>query len=33
MIYGGQRSGPLGDLWAFDPNTDTWREIETSTQA
>lgn len=27
VIYGGQRSGPLDDLWAFDVNTKTWREL------
>jgi len=31
MIYGGQRNGPLADLWAFDPSTETWREIVTDT--
>jgi hypothetical protein len=27
MIYGGQRSGPLGDLWAFDLASDSWSEL------
>lgn len=32
MIYGGQRGGPLGDLWSFDPDTESWREIVTDNQ-
>lgn len=27
MIYGGQRGGPLGDLWALDLATKQWREL------
>lgn len=32
MIYGGQRGGPLDDLWAFDLNTKTWRELTPQTK-
>ncbi len=27
MIYGGQRGGPLGDLWSFDIEAKRWREL------
>jgi hypothetical protein len=27
IIYGGQRSGPLDDLWAFDLSARTWTEL------
>lgn len=27
IIYGGQNSGALGDLWAFDLATQSWREL------
>lgn len=32
VIYGGQRSGPLDDLWAFDVETRTWRELMAETK-
>lgn len=32
MIYGGQRSGPLDDLWSLDPTSNTWREISPATR-
>lgn len=27
IIYGGQRSGPLDDIWAFDLSTNTWADL------
>jgi len=27
IIYGGQRSGPLGDIWAFDLKTRRWSDL------
>jgi hypothetical protein len=27
IMFGGQRSGPLDDLWALDMSTDTWTEL------
>lgn len=30
IVYGGQRTGPLGDLWAFDLGTDSWTELTPS---
>jgi len=27
FIFGGQRSGPLGDLWSFNPASRTWRQM------
>ncbi len=27
IMYGGQQSGPLGDIWAFDLAQDTWTEL------
>ncbi|NOT63956.1 MAG: hypothetical protein HOP19_27395 [Acidobacteria bacterium] len=31
IIYGGQRSGPLGDLWSFDLATRTWENLSNAT--
>ncbi|HUF08510.1 MAG TPA: kelch repeat-containing protein, partial [Rhodothermales bacterium] len=27
IVYGGQRTGPLGDIWAFDLSSNTWAEL------
>jgi hypothetical protein len=27
IVYGGQRSGPLDDIWAFDLNANVWTEL------
>ncbi len=31
LIYGGQRSGPLGDLWSFDLASRTWENLSNAT--
>ncbi len=31
LIYGGQRSGPLGDLWSFDLATRAWENLSNAT--
>lgn len=32
VVYGGQREGPLGDLWAFDLGSRSWSEFRPATR-